>query len=177
MGNGTGFRGIIRATIGQVMAFLIASPWNSFSLTMILFALIGLKWTLFFIFASMLIALLSGWIFDLLEKRGVLPANPHTIELAAEFDFWYEVKARLSAATFKGNTLLEMVKSGILDSRMVVRWILFGVLLASLIRTFVDVSLFQHYFGPTLVGLLFTIAAATIIEVCSKGSAPIAAAS
>lgn len=201
LGTGTGFRGIIRATIGgvlldlcshgilmvgaklyergasvgQVMAFLIASPWNSFSLTIILFALIGLKWTLFFIFASMLIALFSGWLFDLLEKRGVLPSNPHTLELPTEFNFWYEAKTQFSAATFNGNTFLEMIKSGLLDSRMVVRWILFGVLLASLIRAFVDVSLFQQYFGPTMVGLLFTLIAATIIEVCSEGSAPIAA--
>jgi uncharacterized membrane protein YraQ (UPF0718 family) len=201
LGTGTGFRGIIRATIGgvlldlcshgilmvgaklyergasvgQVMAFLIASPWNSFSLTIILFALIGLKWTLFFIFASMLIALFSGWLFDLLEKRGVLPANPHTVELPAEFEFWYEAKIQLSATTFNANTFLDMFKSGLLDSRMVVRWILFGVLLASVIRAFVDVSFFQQYFGPTMVGLLFTMVAATIIEVCSEGSAPIAA--
>ena len=31
------------ASIGQVMAFLIASPWNSISLTFILIAMIGLK--------------------------------------------------------------------------------------------------------------------------------------
>ncbi len=201
LGTGTGFRGIIRATIGgvlldlcshgilmvgaklyergasvgQVMAFLIASPWNSFSLTIILFALIGLKWTLFFIFASMLIALISGWLFDYLEGRGVLPSNPHTVELPAEFNFWSEAKSQFSTANFNANTCLGMLKSGILDSRMVVRWILFGVLLASLIRAFVDVSLFQQYFGPTMLGLLFTLVAATIIEVCSEGSAPIAA--
>ncbi|MDW3094998.1 MAG: permease [Gammaproteobacteria bacterium] len=201
LGTGTGFGGIMRATIGgvlldlcshgilmvgaklyergasvgQVMAFLIASPWNSFSLTIILFALIGLKWTLFFIFASMLIALFSGWLFDSLEKKGVLPANSHTIELPSEFNFWYEAKMQLSLATFNTNTCLDMLKSGILESRMVVRWILFGVLLASLIRAFVDVSLFQQYFGPTMVGLIFTLIAATVIEVCSEGSAPIAA--
>ena len=37
------------ASLGQVMAFLIASPWNSLSLTVILIALIGWQWTLFFI--------------------------------------------------------------------------------------------------------------------------------
>lgn len=201
LGTGTGFKGILRATVGgvlldlcshgilmvgaklyergasvgQVMTFLIASPWNSFSLTIILIALIGLKWTLFFIIASMIIALVSGWLFDLLQTRGILPANPHTIELPEDFKFWREVKTQISAATINGNTLVEMFKSGLLDSRMVVRWILFGVLLASLIRAFVEVSLFQQYFGPTIIGLLFTLVAATIIEVCSEGSAPIAA--
>ena len=37
------------ASLGQVMAFLIASPWNSLSLTVILIALIGWYWTLLFI--------------------------------------------------------------------------------------------------------------------------------
>ena len=58
---------------------------------------------------------------------------------------------------------------------MVLRWILFGVLLASLIRAFLDTESFQAFFGPTLLGLGLTLIAATIIEVCSEGSTPIAA--
>ena len=46
------------ASIGQVMAFLIASPWNSFSLTLVLIALIGLPWTLTFIGLSMIVAVI-----------------------------------------------------------------------------------------------------------------------
>jgi uncharacterized membrane protein YraQ (UPF0718 family) len=57
----------------------------------------------------------------------------------------------------------------------VLRWILFGVLLAGLIRTLLDANSFQTYFGPTLMGLGLTLIAATVIEVCSEGSTPIAA--
>jgi uncharacterized membrane protein YraQ (UPF0718 family) len=39
---------------------------------------------------------------------------------------------------------------------------------------FLDVDTFQHYFGPTLLGLSATLFFATIIEVCSEGSAPLA---
>jgi uncharacterized membrane protein YraQ (UPF0718 family) len=53
---------------------------------------------------------------------------------------------------------------------MVIRWLLFCVLIASAIRGFVSLEDFQTYFGPSLIGL-----AATIIEVCSEGSTPIAA--
>ena len=201
LGTGTGFAGIIRAavggvlldlcshgilmvgaklyergaSVGQVMAFLIASPWNSFSLTLILIALIGVQWTLFFIVASMAIAIFSGWLFDLLERRGILPSNPNTIELPENFVFSHEAKKQLASAQFTSAIFLEMAKSGLLDSRMVLRWILFGVLLASIIRALLDVSVFQDYFGPTMIGLLFTLLAATIIEVCSEGSTPIAA--
>ena len=50
-----------------------------------------------------------------------------------------------------------------------------GVILASLIRTFISLDMFQTYFGPSLTGLGLTLIAATIIEVCSEGSVPIAA--
>ena len=58
---------------------------------------------------------------------------------------------------------------------MVMRWIFFGVLVAALIRTFVSVEFFQTWFGPTMVGLALTLVAATIIEVCSEGTVPVAA--
>jgi len=35
--------------------------------------------------------------------------------------------------------------------------------------------MFKDFFGPTLGGLGLTLVAATILEVCSEGSAPIAA--
>ena len=46
VGSGLYKRG---ASSGQVIAFLIASPWNSLSLTIILISLIGIFWTLSFI--------------------------------------------------------------------------------------------------------------------------------
>ena len=47
--------------------------------------------------------------------------------------------------------------------------------MASVVRVLLDTSTFETYFGPTLVGLGLTVLAATIIEVCSEGSAPLAA--
>lgn len=201
LGTGNGIGGIIRATIGgvlldlcnhgilmvgaklyergasagQVIAFLVASPWNSFSLTLILIALVGIKWTLLFILASMLIAVVTGWIYEILTVRGVLPENPNQIDLPGDFEFWQEAKKRFSATKFSSTYIADMLKQGMSESRMVMRWILFGVLLASLIRAFVDTADFQNYFGPTLAGLGLTLVAATIIEVCSEGSTPVAA--
>lgn len=201
LGTGSGVRGIMRAalggvlldlcnhgilmvgaklyergaSVGQVMAFLIASPWNSFSLTIILIALIGWSWTLFFLVASMLIAIVSGCLFDYLEQHGILPASPYRIALPPEFKFWAQAKSQLSQAAFNSNMLMDMAKTGLIDSRMVLRWILFGVLLASIIRALVEITVFQNYFGPTLLGLLLTLLAATVIEVCSEGSTPVAA--
>lgn len=201
LGKGGSFKGILRATlggvfldlcshgilmvgaklyergasIGQVMSFLIASPWNSFSLTLILFALIGLKLTLLFVILSMLIALITGYMFDKLVGMNKLPQNPNHAEFTENFHFFNEAKQSLKNTRFNSKLFIDIVKNGILESRMVVRWILFGVILASAIRAFVSVEHFETFFGPTLMGLGLTIVAATIIEVCSEGSTPIAA--
>lgn len=163
------------ASIGQVIAFLVASPWNSLSLTLILWSLIGLKWTLAFLLGSAVIALITGRIFDLLVDRGVLPSNPHRHELPAGFSLRQALASELKDFRFSWLWLGETMKNALLESRMILRWIFFGVVLAALIQALVPADLYQHLFGPTLAGLLLTLLAATIIEVCSEGSTPLAA--
>jgi hypothetical protein len=163
------------ASIGQVMAFLIASPWNSFSLTLILWALIGFWWMLTFLVLSFIIALISGVIFNKLVEKGVLPKNSNTYKADDDFQFWSEAKKGLKNTKFNKAFLQNMLKEGISGSQMILKWIFFGVVLASLIRTFVSTEYFTQFFGPTMIGLAFTVIAATIIEVCSEGSAPIGA--
>lgn len=201
LGSGCGLKGILRATAagvlldlcshgilmvgaklyergastGQIMAFLIASPWNSFSLTLILVALIGLGWTLAFIALSVLVAVSVGLLYEWLQQRGTVPANPYTVEISADFQFWPESKRLLASIEFSVSGAAKLLWQGVLESRMVVRWLLFGVLLAALIRAFMPPEMFGEYFGPSLMGLGLTVIAATVIEVCSEGSTPIAA--
>ena len=68
-----------------------------------------------------------------------------------------------------------MVISGVKDSKMVVRWLLFGILLAAVLGAVLDPSQFEQFFGPTFIGLIITVFVATVLEVCSEGSTPIAA--
>lgn len=163
------------ASLGQVMAFLIASPWNSLSLTIILVALIGLKWTLIFIALSMIIAVISGVIFEVLVKKGLLPENPNSNELPEEFAFFKEAKNSLSKTKFNFSFFKTIAKNGFHESEMLLRWIFLGVVLAAALRTFVDPEQFSTFFGPTVMGLIITLGLATIIEVCSEGTSPIAA--
>ena len=162
------------ASLGQVMAFLIASPWNSLSFTVILIALIGWQLTTLFIAGSMVIGIVSGMVFTVLVKQGKLPENQNTIELN-EFHAWPEAKKQLKAASFGLGWWQTMLWEGIKDSRMIVRWLLLGVLLAAAIRTFLPIEAFQTYFGATMIGLGMTILVATVLEICSEGSTPIAA--
>lgn len=163
------------ASLGQTMAFLIASPWNSLSLTLILWALVGLPWTLVFIALSLLVAIVSGLIFEKLTARGVLHVNPHATALPDGFAFWPEFKKQWRLIGWNRTLMAEIVKGGWKESRMVLRWLFLGVILASLIRAFLPLEHFQAWFGPTLLGLVLTTGAAAVIEVCSEGSTPIAA--
>lgn len=163
------------ASLGQTAAFLIASPWNSISLTLILVALIGLPWTLCFIALSAVVALLAGAILDRCVGRGILPANPNAHTLPADFRFWKSLAASWKSARLDGKFWGGALMTGVRESRMILRWILLGVLMAAALRAFLDTAHFQQYFGPTLLGLMITIVATTVIEVCSEGSSPIAA--
>ncbi len=163
------------ASYGQTLAFLIASPWNSLSLTLILFALIGIKWTLVFIVLSAVIAVVTGLIVEGLVRAGKIPANPNHVELPEGFHFGHEVKAKLAELRFNGGAIGRLLKSSVEESRMILRWIFFGTVLAAAIRAFVPPETFGEWFGPTWSGVLLTLVAATVIEVCSEGSSPIAA--
>ncbi|MEZ5529695.1 MAG: permease [Porticoccaceae bacterium] len=164
------------ASLGQLMAFLIASPWNSVSLTIILVALIGFGWTLAFILLSMAIGVVTGLIFDSLVSRGVLPDNPHTVDSQQSPEgFVHHFSAAWKSIRVSPKGLGALLWDGIKGSQMVFRWLFFGVVLATAVRAFMPMDTYQALFGPTLVGLLLTVVAATIIEVCSEGSTPIAA--
>jgi uncharacterized membrane protein YraQ (UPF0718 family) len=170
------------ASLGQLMAFLIASPWNSLSLTIILITLItliGWGWTLAFVALSMVIGIITGIIFDRLVSAKVLPANPNAaVEQNApttNTPIAPQIVALLKQADYSAKAIDDLLWDGLKDSRMVFRWLLFGPLLATSMRAFVPTDTYQTLFGPTIAGLFLTLVVATIIKVCAEGSAPIAA--
>ena len=162
-------------SIAQVLTFLISSPWNSLSLTFILISLIGLKWTVLFTLASMLIAIISGCIYLLLVRKGILPENPNTAEVAEDFDIRADFKERMKDWSPSWGWAGTVLKDGWTDGQMILRWILFGAVIAAALQAFVPSEIFAEWFGPTIVGLGLTLLVATIVEICSEGSAPIAA--
>ena len=163
------------ASLGQLMAFLIASPWNSLSLTIILVALIGFGWTLAFVLLSMAVGVVTGLIFDRLVSKGTLPSNPNHSEMTNGDSLWRQLVQLGKSVHITPAGVLSVLKDGLKDSKMVFRWLFFGIVLATAIRAFVPVDTYQTLFGPTVMGLLLTLLAATVIEVCSEGSTPIAA--
>jgi uncharacterized membrane protein YraQ (UPF0718 family) len=163
------------ASLGQIFAFLIASPWNSLSLTIILVALIGLPWTLLFIVLSMLVGISAGYLVDRAVAAGKLPANPNYFVNEGAVDWRGQLRTIYRDQDWSARGIGDMLWQGIRDSRMVLRWVFLGIVLAALVRTFVTNEWMQMLFGPTLAGLGLTLVAATILEVCSEGATPVAA--
>lgn len=163
------------ASLGQTLAFLIASPWNSLSLTLILGGLIGWGWTACFLALSVVIALVTGWCAERLVESGRLPANPNSVSLPDGYRVGPALREALRSLKPGGGNLRNLIGEGIAGSRMILRWILFGFVLTGLIRAFVPETLFQHAFGPTLAGMGLTLVFTTLLEVCSEGSSPVAA--
>ena len=83
-------------------------------------------------------------------------------------EFRQTVKFSLSGST-------GILREGFAGSRVGIRWSLFGLILAGLIRALVPEEAFATWFGATMGGLWLTLLATSIIEVCSEGSTPIAA--
>ena len=86
-----------------------------------------------------------------------------------------QIFALVKGAGFSPSAIGNLLWDGLRDSQMVFRWLFFGLVLATAIRAFVPLESFQTLFGPTVAGLFLTLLAATVIEVCSEGSTPIAA--
>ncbi|WP_281967372.1 permease [Roseovarius nanhaiticus] len=163
------------ASLGQVFAFLIASPWNSLSLTIIIGVLMGWEWMAIFLVASLVIAFATGLAVEALERAGRVKPNPNRVELPGDFHLWREAKAGLRKTRYDAAFVQDIARRSVTASRMVLRWLFFGVVLAALIQATVPTEIFETWFGATLIGLFTTLLAATIIEVCSEGSVPIAA--
>jgi len=163
------------ASLGQTIAFLIASPWNSLSLTLILAALIGWKWMIIFILLSAVVAIVTGWIVDRLVMVGRIPGNPHATDLPVGYRIGPAIMDVFASLKPGWSNYLKLAREGLSGSRMVLRWILFGFVLTALIRALVPEASFADWFGPTMAGLFLTLLTTTLIEVCSEGSSPIAA--
>lgn len=160
-----------------VVSFLLASPWANFTFTVMMFGFFGLK-GLLVILSALVIAMNTGFIYMFLEKRGLIEKNKNTVEVSEEFSILQDMKARAKNYKFTPRTLLADLKGitsgAIVLSDMVLWWIILGILIASIAASYIPVHFFHKFMGPTFLGMLVTLALATVIEVCSEGSSPLA---
>ncbi len=164
------------ASTASVVAFLLASPWANLPLTLLLIGFFGLK-AFFFIFGAILVAVVTGLVFQFLEERGWVERNV-AYHPGRGVDLKEDLKRRIREFRFSPASGIEHLRgigSGMVSlSEMVVWWILLGAFIASAVAAYVPPDFLSRYMGLTLGGLMVTLLVATVIEVCSEGTAPLA---
>ena len=160
-----------------VISFLLASPWSNITLTIMLLVFFGLK-ALYIILSAFLVAIITGLIFQILDKKNLIEKNTNVINTEEHFSILNDIKRRRKEYRFSFATLktdLKGVYAGTISlGNMVLWWVLIGMGMASLAGAYISPDLFHNYMGPTILGLFITLGLATVIEVCSEGSAPMA---
>ncbi|HOX54596.1 MAG: permease [Candidatus Omnitrophica bacterium] len=160
-----------------VVSFLLASPWANMTITIMLISFFGLK-ALFIILGAIVIAINTGFIFQLLESKNLIEKNINTTVVEDNFSISADMAKRIKQYRFSLDTLKSDFKgifNGVVSlSNMVLWWVLIGVGLASLAGAYIPTHVFTTYLGASFVGLLLTLLLATVIEVCSEGSSPMA---
>jgi uncharacterized membrane protein YraQ (UPF0718 family) len=161
------------ASVPAVIAFLLASPWANLPITIMLLAFFGLK-AILLIIGALIIAIITGLIYQLLDRKGKIE-KAIKVKIDENFSIKKDVKNRWKGYKFDfKKDVIGSLKGSWSLAKMVLWWILIGMILASVARAFVSEHLFMQFLGPTILGLIVTLIIATIIEVCSEGSSPIA---
>ena len=169
------------ASTSSVVAFLLASPWANLPITVLLFGFFGIKAT-FIVISALIIALITGLIFQRLERKGWVECDKcklgEDIAILTDFSIKDDIKRRIKQYKFTTENNIKALKGTLSGSwaltKMVMWWLIVGMVLAAFARGFIPHQLFAQYMGPTILGLLVTLLFATIIEVCSEGSSPLA---
>ncbi|MBN1870434.1 MAG: permease [Candidatus Omnitrophica bacterium] len=166
------------ASTPAVVAFLLASPWANLPLTIMLIGFFGPVKALYIITGAVVIAVITGFIFQFLESKGLIEKNKNSFELDEGFSVKDDFKRRWKAYRWSIDQTKKDIKGiyrgAVSLANMVLWWILVGIGLASLAGAYIPQGFFVQYMGPTAVGLLVTLVAATVMEVCSEGTAPLA---
>lgn len=161
------------ASTASTLAFLLAAPWANLAITVLLFALFGIK-ALYIIGGAITVALIAGFIFQVLEARGVIE-GVKVKPKGRKINWRWPGPPKVQGTFRRVNWLVQEIGGSIWSlTKMVVWWILLGFFLASFLGAFIPEYIFHRFFGPSLLGMLATLVLASVIEVCSEGSAPLA---
>ena len=165
------------ASTSSVVAFLLASPWANLPITILMFGFFGWK-ALYIVGGALLVAISTGYIFLMLEKLHLVEHNPHTVKVSKGFSLGRDVQKR-----FKGmeisvarsvNAVVMIFQGSVSLANMVLWWLLLGALMSSFAGAFIPQHFMHQYMGASFVGMLVTLLLATVMEICSEGTAPLA---
>jgi uncharacterized membrane protein YraQ (UPF0718 family) len=160
-----------------VVSFLLASPWANLPITILLFGFFGAK-AFLIVLGALFVALVTGFSLQALDSLGWIEKNPNSVVVDPGFSIRDDVATRLRDHTWTHESFRHAARGiwkGMTSlAGMVLPWVLIGIVLAGLVSALVPGNIFHQYFGPTFLGLLVTMGVATLLEVCSEGTSPLA---
>lgn len=166
------------AATASVVSFLLSSPWANFPMTLLLVGFFGPLQAAYIIMVAIVVAMITGLLYQALERQGWVETNPRTAAVAEDFSIADDIRRRRKAYRFSVGQIRDdlrgIYQGSVALADMVLWWILLGIGLASLAGAYIPEHIFHKYMGPTVGGMLVTLAVATIVEVCSEGTAPLA---
>lgn len=166
------------AAVPSLIVLLTAAPWANLPITILLIKFFGWQ-SLYLIFAAVIVSLITGFIFQLLD-------NKHALDHCPAFDFNHhdsfsirkDIKKRWQHYTLSYSQLktdLKGIGTGAIDlANVVLAWFFVALIMASYIGHFVPATIFEGYFSNSVLGMINTLIAASVIEVCSEGSSVLA---
>jgi len=161
------------ASVPAVVAFLLASPWANLPITFLMFSFFGFR-AFYLIGSALIVAIVTGFAYEVLAARGMVESNPNTVRVSKDFSIRADARRRLKSHRFSISSLTGVLAGSWSLTKMVGWWLVIGILIASTARAFVPSEIFMKYLGVSLLGMTVTLFFATVIEVCSEGSAPLA---
>lgn len=166
------------ASTAAVIAFLLAAPWLNLPLILLMYGLFGSK-VFILVLGATITAIWTGLIFQILEskgwiEKGLSPSNSSDEKETVLRDWLRSFQNVSFNPQFVKNKVIAVFKSAFMLSEMIVLWVAVGVLIASATGAFIPHEYIGKYFGPDWMGLLRTLGLATVVEVCSEGTAPVA---
>lgn len=135
----------------SVVAFLLASPWSNLPITVLLFGFFGIK-ALLIIVSALIIAATTGLIFQVLERKELVECQHCKMgvnrPVLEDFSIIKDIKRRFKNYKFsRGNAKYAIVgtlKGSWALTKMVMWWLIIGMLMAAFARTIVSHDLFRH---------------------------------
>lgn len=156
------------ASTAATLAFLLAAPWANIAITILLFSLFGMK-AFLIVGGALAIAVSAGFVFRFLEEKNIIEGK------AEEVGDVGEVGDGAKEKSFEWKEAIGKVVSSAWNlAKMVIWWVMLGFLVSSILGSYLPEEIFHRYFGTNILGMVATLAVATVIEICSEGSSPMA---
>ena len=95
------------ASTSAVIAFLLASPWANLPITLMLIGFFGFLKAIYIIVVAIIIALVTGYIYQFLERRQLVETNSQSLMFEEDFSIMKDIQKRWSDVEFSSDYLKE----------------------------------------------------------------------